>query len=221
VKKEKRPVYIVTDWPLMRDGLIATIKGQDDLSISAVSKDGKDLWPKLKQKELGLVVICLDSVAALAATKQAKIANPFLRTVVISTDADEQFIDRLFLAGAAGLVTGKESIENLLGAIRQVLSGGTYVHAAAIAAMVQNLSNRRPAFQRHRELVKRLSNREFQVFRLLGKGMTLSEMAKDFGLSNKTVDTFVSRLKRKMGLQTRRQLLRVAFQWDDPPPPHR
>jgi len=157
--------------------------------------------------ELILLDINMPGGSGLDPVSELKRLCPQAAILVLGTHPEEQFARRSLKSGAAGFLTKESVPEELTKAARRVLAGGLYLSAALAEALAGDLSSgtERPPHEI-------LSDREFQVMRMLASGKTLTEIAKDLSLSVKTVSTYRSRLLSKTGLKNNSELIRYAFQ---------
>ena len=157
--------------------------------------------------ELILLDINMPGGSGLDIVSELKRLCPQAAILVLGTHPEEQFARRSLKSGAAGFLTKESVPEELTKAARRVLAGGLYLSAALAEALAGDLSSgtERPPHEI-------LSDREFQVMRMLASGKTLTEIAKDLSLSVKTVSTYRSRLLSKTGLKNNSELIRYAFQ---------
>jgi DNA-binding NarL/FixJ family response regulator len=123
------------------------------------------------------------------------------------------YAERALRAGARGYVMKRESTKNVLASIRRVLEGGVYVSERVVNRMARNLSSSNKVAAS--SPVERLSDRELEIFRLLGQGRTTSQIAEDLHLSLKTVQAYCARAKEKFGANSLGELLRAAIRWED------
>lgn len=157
--------------------------------------------------ELILLDINMPGGSGLDPVSELKRLCPQAAILVLGTHPEEQFARRSLKSGAAGFLTKESVPEELTKAARRVLAGGLYLSAALAEALAGDLSSgtERPPHEI-------LSDREFQVMRMLASGKTLTEIAKDLSLSVKTVSTYRARLLSKTGLKNNSELIRYAFQ---------
>ena len=217
--KERRKVYIVSDSPVVAAGLRTIIDQEPDLKVAAASGDGKDILTKVAVAKLreSVLLLFLEPLHAINFAKRVKQQFPTFRTIVISANHEELFAERIFRAGASGVMNLNESAENILTAIRQVSAGETYVDSSIVKFMARNLGTGRTAFEPVAKSVTHLTRREFQVFRLTGKGVSTKQISVDMGVAVKTVDSFRARIKKKMGLKSYRDVFRTAVLWETRP----
>jgi DNA-binding NarL/FixJ family response regulator len=130
-----------------------------------------------------------------------------MRVIVLSVHSEDQFAVRVLKAGASGFLNKDSAPEELVKAVRKVLGGGRYVSASLAEQLAMKLD--KPGDQLPHQS---LSDREFQVLRMIGSGKTVSEIAQDLSLSVKTVSTYRSRILEKMNLNTNAELTRYSFE---------
>ena len=145
--------------------------------------------------------------SGLEVMREIRKLRPGLPVLVLSIHPESQFAVRVLKLGAAGYMTKESAAEELVGAIKKVLAGGRYVSAALAEALAKNLSS--VAVKPPQEL---LSDREFQVLRLIASGKIVSEIAKELSLSVKTISTYRTRILEKMGLRNNAELMHYAMQ---------
>jgi DNA-binding NarL/FixJ family response regulator len=133
--------------------------------------------------------------------------------IILSMHDEALYAERALRAGARGYVMKHESSKSVLASIRRVLGGGVYVSERIVNRMARRLtSSREPVTS---SPLERLSDRELEIFRLLGQGRTTSQIAGDLNLSLKTVQAYCARAKEKFGVTSLTELLRAAIRWDD------
>jgi DNA-binding NarL/FixJ family response regulator len=211
----KSRVFIVDDHPLVREGLTNLINGQDDLIVCGEAKDsGEALDGIAKERpDVALIDISLPHESGLELIKQLVKQFPQVALIVLSMHDEALYAERALRAGARGYVMKHETSKSVLASIRRVLGGGTYVSERIVNRMALRLSSsRRPIAK---SPVERLSDRELEIFQLLGQGRSTSEIAVDLNLSLKTVQAYCARAKEKFGVTSLTELLRAAIRWDD------
>jgi DNA-binding NarL/FixJ family response regulator len=149
--------------------------------------------------------------------KDLRAAHPEIPILVISMHDEAVYAERALRAGARGYIMKEAGGENLLGAIRQVLRGEVYVSHKMSARILEAVSSRRP--RGSSSPIEQLTDREFEVFQLIGQGKGTREIAAELHLSPKTVDVHRSHLKEKLGLRDATALIRHAVRWVETRPP--
>jgi DNA-binding NarL/FixJ family response regulator len=207
-------VFIVDDHPLVREGLANLINQQTDLTVSGEAEDsaGAIAGIQTDQPDVVLVDISLKNESGLELVKTLRNQFPELAVIVLSMHDEALYAERALHAGARGYVMKRETTKNVLTAIRRVLEGDIYVSDRVVNSMAKRMSSRKTAAA---EPVERLSDRELEIFRLLGQGRTPSQIAEDLRLSLKTVQAYCARAKEKFGVSSLTELLRAAIRWED------
>lgn len=207
-------VFIVDDHPLVREGLANLINQQTDMAVSGEAEDsgGAISGIEANPPDVVLVDISLKNESGLELVKTLKNQFPELAVIVLSMHDEALYAERALHAGARGYVMKRETTKNVLTAIRRVLQGDIYVSDRVVNSMAKRMSSRKTAAA---EPVERLSDRELEIFRLLGQGRTPSQIAEDLRLSLKTVQAYCARAKEKFGVTSLTELLRAAIRWED------
>ena len=211
----KSRVFIVDDHPLVREGLANLINGQDDLVVCGEAEDSAQAITGIvkAQPNVALIDISLKNESGLELVKDLGSQFPFVALIVLSMHDEALYAERALRAGARGYVMKRETSKSVLASIRRVLEGGVYVSERVVNSMAHRLSSSRRAAAS--SPVERLSDRELEIFRLLGQGRTTSQIAGDLNLSLKTVQAYCSRAKEKFGVTSWAELLRAAIRWED------
>lgn len=211
----KSRVFIVDDHPLVREGLTNLINGQNDLIVCGEAKDSAQAINGIgkARPNVALIDISLENESGLELVKQLKTQFPQVALIILSMHDEALYAERALRAGAQGYVMKHETSKSVLASIRQVLGGGVYVSERIVKRMALKLtSSRKPIIS---SPVERLSDRELEIFRLLGQGRTTSQIAADLNLSLKTVQAYCARAKEKFGVASLTELLHAAIRWDD------
>jgi DNA-binding NarL/FixJ family response regulator len=211
----KHSVFIVDDHPLVREGLTNLVNGQNDLIICGEAKDSAEAIEGIAKErpDVAVIDISLTNESGLELIKNLVRQFPQVAVVVLSMHDEALYAERALRAGARGYVMKHETSKNVLASIRRVLAGGVYVSERIVNRMALRLTSSRRAAAR--SPVERLSDRELEIFQLLGQGRSPSEIAGDLNLSLKTVQAYCARAKEKFGVTSLTELLRAAIQWDD------
>jgi len=211
----KSRVFIVDDHPLVREGLANLINGQDDLIVCGEAEDSGQAIDAIMQArpDVALIDISLKNESGLELVKNLGSQFPLVALIVLSMHDEALYAERALRAGAHGYVMKRETSKSVLASIRHVLEGGVYVSERVVKSMAHRLRSSREAAAR--SPVERLSDRELEIFRLLGQGRTTSQIAGDLNLSLKTVQAYCSRAKEKFGVTSLAELLRAAIRWED------
>jgi DNA-binding NarL/FixJ family response regulator len=206
-------VLIVDDHPMMRTGLARLIDNERDLKVSAEADNARQAMDIAVGQTLDLILldISLPDKNGLELIKDIRALKPGLPILVVSMHDESLYAERVLRAGGRGYIMKQEGGKMLLQAIRQVLSGQIYVSEKMSAGILESFSGR------HTEgavsPVQQLSDREFEVFQLIGQGQSTREIAAHLHLSVKTVEVHRLNIKKKLKLQTSTDLVRHAVRW--------
>lgn len=211
----KRSVFIVDDHPLVREGLTNLINGQNDLLVCGEAKDSAQAINGISRErpDVAIIDISLANESGLELIKHLVKQFPQVAVIVLSMHDEALYAERALRAGARGYVMKHETSKSVLASIRRVLAGGVYVSERIVNRMALRLTSTRRSTDN--SPLERLSDRELEIFQLLGQGRRPSEIAGDLKLSLKTVQAYCARAKEKLGVTSLNELLRAAIQWDD------
>jgi DNA-binding NarL/FixJ family response regulator len=211
-------VLIVDDHPMTRAGLAHMINHQPDMMVSGEAESADQALAALEVSvpDLMLVDITLPGKSGLELIKDIKVMHPGLPVLVISMHDESLYADRVLRAGARGYITKHEGGEKLMRAIRCVLSGKIYVSENLSAHILEIFSSGQTTPQR--PAIDNLSDREFEVFELIAKGLSARQIAGRLHLSAKTIDAHRANIKGKLKIQTSAELISFAARWitDEP-----
>jgi DNA-binding NarL/FixJ family response regulator len=214
-KNAGKRVLIVDDHPMMRQGLAQLIDNEPDLKVVAeADTGGQGLDIVVGQNlDLALIDISLPDKNGLELIKDIHTVKPELPVLIVSMHDEALYAERVLRAGARGYIMKQEGGKKLLQAIRQVLTGQIYVSEKMSARILETFSGRRP--EESASPVARLSDREFEVFQLIGQGKGTKEIAQHLNLSVKTVEVHRAKIKEKLSLLTATDLVRYAVRWSE------
>jgi DNA-binding NarL/FixJ family response regulator len=215
--ERKARIFVVDDHPLVRDGLSALINQQSDLEVSGCAEDHRSALEEIARTRphVVLIDISLKNTSGLELIKDLKAREPQVASIVVSMHDELLYAERALRAGARGYVMKRESTKNVLTAIRRVLEGGIYLSDRVVTRMASNVAGESARGLARAESVEKLSDRELEIFRLLGRGLASGQIAKELCLSVKTVQAYCARAKEKLGLTTAVELRRSAMRWED------
>jgi DNA-binding NarL/FixJ family response regulator len=206
-------ILIVDDHPLFREGLVHLIGHERDLAVAGEAGTAAEALALVEKIRPALVLldISLPDRNGLELIKDLHALRPELPVLVISMHDESLHAERVLRAGARGYIMKQEGGGKILDAIRRVLAGEIYVSEKMSALILERLAGQRP--KGSRSPIERLSDREFEVFSLLGQGLATREIARRLNLSVKTVEVHRANIKRKLGLRTATELVRHAVRW--------
>lgn len=205
---KKIEVLLADDHAIIRDGLKQILADTDDLVAAGEAANGMEVMHKVREREWGVVVldISMPGRNGLELIHLIKAEQPGLPILILSMHHEDQYAVRALHAGADGYITKENDSELLLAAIRKVAGGGVYVSERVAEIMARGLHPVGDAFPH-----TLLSDREYQVFEFLVRGMGLTEIAHEFSLSVKTISTHKSRILQKMNMNNLADLIRYAI----------
>ncbi|HVM62772.1 MAG TPA: response regulator transcription factor [Verrucomicrobiae bacterium] len=211
---DKYRVLLVDDHPILCEGLSQRINSESDLEVCGQVRDARDALGAIEklQPHVAIVDIALGEGNGVELLKDMKIRFPHLPALVLSMHDEALYAERVLRAGARGYVMKQEQPEVLLRAIRQVLGGELYLSDRVKNGIVNRLGGS-PRVEDASTMVGRLSDRELEVFQMIGDGFATHEIAERLHLSMKTVASHRENIKKKLRLTTGEQLARFAIHW--------
>jgi DNA-binding NarL/FixJ family response regulator len=213
--ERRAKIFLVDDHPLVREWLSNLIEQQQDLTVCGEADDVPRAQRAIvaAKPDLAIVDISLKGGSGIELIKQMKAQDAQLPIVVFSMHDESVYAERAIRAGARGYIMKRESAKNVVGAIRQVLGGRLYVSSEVAALFAEKfVDGRQPA---NGSPIEQLSDRELEVFGLLGQGYDTRRVAETLHLSIKTVQAYCARIKEKMNLSSGTELLREAVYWHE------
>jgi DNA-binding NarL/FixJ family response regulator len=202
-------VCIVDDHPIVREGVKQIISGARGITIADEAPDGRNLLARVREEKCPFDVIVLDislpGKSGLELLKQIRSEKPDLPVLMLSIHPEEQYAVRSLKAGASGYLTKDAVPGKLVKAIRAVARGDRFISETLAQRLANELVDKDP-----RPPHERLSDREFQVFRMIADGNSGNEIGKELHLSPKTVSTYRTRIFQKMNMKNNAELARYA-----------
>ncbi len=211
-RHKARRILIVDDHPIVRRGLRELIAHTEDLEVCGEAPDLPEALQQVKETRPDLVVvdISLKSGSGIELIKQIKAMDPHVRMLVSSVYDESLYAERALRAGAMGYINKEEALDNIIEAIRQVLAGRVYLSSDMTSRMLHRSIS---GDKSERASIETLSSRELEIFELLGRGFTTSQIAAKLHRSIKTIDAHRESIKSKLNLTNSAQLTRSAVQW--------
>ena len=211
---KRHRVMIVDDHPVVRHGLAHLIEADPHLQICAQAETGEQALELLRTTEPEVVVvdITLGGISGLELIKRIKAQKPELKMLVTSMHDERLYAERALRAGALGYVHKQEALEKVVHAIHQVLRGELYVSPGIAEHMLHRVL-RGSQEDGDGSPLQRLSDRELEVFQLIGMGLSTREIAQKLHLSPKTIETHRDHIKTKLQLSNNTELVRHAVEW--------
>ena len=209
----KKRVFLVDDHPLVREWLTTLINQQFDLTVCGEAGDAPRALEVITDTEpdVAIVDLTLSSGSGLELTKSIRKSSPNTAIVVLTMHDESLYAERALRAGARGYVMKRDTTKKILSAIRRVLEGKLYVSDEFAASMTARFID--GSATAGASPMKQLSDRELEVFRMLGEGRETWAIAETLHISAKTVQVYYARIKEKLGYENATELLREAVRW--------
>jgi DNA-binding NarL/FixJ family response regulator len=217
VKSEKglmrKRVLLVDDHPPLREGLARLIEREDVLSVCGYAEDIRGALEAVNSLKPDAIIVdlALKECDGLELIKDLHVQMPHLPVLVLSMHDEKLYAERSLRAGAKGYIMKEEATELVIQALKDVLQGKIFLSETMKERLLHKLTSNRDGFTADR--VGSLSDRELAVYRLIGKGFTSKEIALQFHLSIKTIETYREHIKKKLKLESSPQLVRSAIDW--------
>jgi DNA-binding NarL/FixJ family response regulator len=213
-RESRKRIFLVDDHPLVREWLGHLINRQTDLTLCGEAGDASEAMREIRRRAPDAVVvdISLGGSSGIELVTEIKLAFPKIAVLVLSMHEDSTYVERALRAGALGYVAKRETTAKIVAAIRQVLRG-QYFLSGPLALAITRKYVERPA-RVGLSPAERLSNRELEVFEMLGRGFETRRVAEELHISMKTVQAYCARIKEKLQLNSATELLREAILWD-------
>jgi DNA-binding NarL/FixJ family response regulator len=203
-------LLLADDHALVRDGLMRILAAASDIEVAGEAANGDETLALVRRHDfdLALIDLSMPGLSGLDLIKRLKLEKPKLRILVLSMHGESQYAARALKAGASGYLTKDSAAAQLLGAIRKVAGGGVHITEAA-ATQLLNAGGAAGDAPQH----TLLSDREFEVFRRLVGGRSITEIAEGLHVSVKTISTHKARILEKMGMASTAVLVRYAVEY--------
>ena len=204
---KKIRVLIVDDHAVLRAGLRTLLNLQPDMEVAGEAAEGLEALERVKRLEPDVVLmdITLPGMEGLEVTKKLKKTHPNVKVLILTMHEDRRFLYSALKAGASGYVVKRAADTELIDAIRDAYGGDVFLHPSMAKIVAED-------YVEQAATEKGLSDREREVLRLIAEGRTYKEMAKLLAVSVKTIETYRERIKEKLGLHTRAELVRYALE---------
>jgi DNA-binding NarL/FixJ family response regulator len=214
VAAKKSKVFVVDDHPIVRQGLALLINRESDLMVCGEAEDAQTAIQAVATAKPDVLVvdISLSGPDGLDLLKDVRMRHPELPVLILSMHDESIYAERALRAGAQGYIMKQEATEKVLVALRRILCGEIYVSERIANRMLQRYigsrSTGRPSS------IADLTDRELEVFRLIGEGHSTRQIAEELHISVKTVESYQAHIKEKLSLRSARELVQHAIQWN-------
>jgi DNA-binding NarL/FixJ family response regulator len=202
-------IVVCDDHAIVREGLKGILGAQPDFQVVAEASDGHEVMKRVRELEFDVLLLdmSMPGKSGVELIKMVKAEKPKLRILVLTMHEEHQYAVRAIRAGASGYLTKEGASAQLVTALRKVAAGGAYISAEVAEQLALGAMPDADAAPH-----EKLSDREFQVFRMIAEGKSVSEIADRLNLSVKTVSTHKANVLTKMGLTTQGELIRYALE---------
>ena len=216
--KPKIKIFLVDDHPLVREWLTNLIRQQPDLAVCGEAEDAPHALREIAatRPDVAIVDISLKQGSGIELIKNLKALDPNLAVLVLSMHDEQLYAERALRAGARGYIMKRETAKKIILAIRQMLGGKIYMSDSLSASFAEKFVDGQ--LLTSGSLVDQLTDRELEVFQLLGKGCETRQVAQMMTVSMKTVQTHCAHIKEKLKLTNAAELLREAVRWQESNP---
>jgi DNA-binding NarL/FixJ family response regulator len=214
-RSSRQRVFLVDDHPLVREWLTNLINQQPDLVVCGEAESAPQAQAAIArlQPDVAIVDLSLTNSSGLELVKDLNAVSPGVAVLVLSMHDESLYAERALRAGARGYIMKRETAKKVITAIRQVLAGKIYMSEGLAAVFAEKfVEGRRPTSG---SLVEQLSDRELEVFQLLGRGYETRHVAESLKVSMKTVQAHCAHIKEKLKLTNAAELLREAVLWHE------
>ena len=204
-------ILIVDDHPLVRAGFAQLIGDTPDLKVCCEAGDMASALQLLDSitPDLAIIDLSLAGGSGLDLIEHIKARNSKILMLVASMHDESLYAERVLAAGARGYINKQEAQEKIIQAIRQVLKGKVYLSELMTEKILNNMVSRSD----EKQGIGSLSNRELQVFEMIGQGLAPGKMAQQLNLSVKTIETYQAHIKKKLGVSSAHKLTHHAIRW--------
>ncbi len=212
-EERKRSILLVDDHPLFRTGMMQLLDSQADLQVKGEAGNSGEALDAVRTRRFDLAVVDVGlrgGADGIELTKSLKAEHPELPVLVVSMHDEALYAERALRAGARGYVMKREALDSILLAVRSVIAGEIYISPSMTKRM---LFDHIHGGGEARSAVERLSDRELEVFQLIGEGHDMHEIARELHLSKKTVEAHRANIREKLGVASAREVVRYASQW--------
>jgi DNA-binding NarL/FixJ family response regulator len=211
--KAKTKILVVDDHAVFRDGLVRIINQESDLSVCAQASDGAEAIKQYETHKPDAVImdISMDGMNGIDLARLMRTRFPSARLLVLSMHKESTYAERALRAGANGYIMKKESGRQLIDALRRVISGQTFVSDQLNELLLQKLAH--PNRKLGLFSIDLLSDRQLEVFRLIGQGYGTRQIADELHISMKTVESHREHIRTKLNLNTTFELVQQAIHW--------
>ena len=213
---KKRKVILVDDHPLIRQAISEFINREADLEMCGEAESVEQACEVVNKQNPDAVIVdlSLKGVSGFELLKYIKESHPDVKVLVFSMHDESTYAERALKAGARGYMTKQEAPEQVIVALRKILAGQIYMSDTLASSVLEHVASGK-GLDHMMFPMESLSNREFEVFRMMGQGMGSRQIAETLHLSIKTIETYREHIKEKIGVKSASELVQHAVQWTE------
>jgi len=211
--ENRKRVVLVDDHPVLRTGLARLIDSKEGFVVCGEASTAIEAMALIRELKphLAIVDIGLPGASGIELTKSIRAEFPDMPVLILSMHEDALYATRALRAGATGYIVKQDAIDNIASALQETLNGRRYLSPGIIEQLQNDGLGEEP--RSSHDLIDQLTDRELEIFHLIGKGRDVREIADALAVSPKTVETHRTNIKEKLRLKNARQVARVALQW--------
>lgn len=206
-KSNAKKILLVDDHPVLRKGLVRLIDAKEEFVVCGEASTAAEAMALIRERAPDLVIvdIGLPGTSGIELTKTIRAEFPKLPVLILSMHVEALYATRALRAGAMGYIVKQDAVDNIAVALHEALNNRRYLSPVIASQLYQNGPGDDP--------MSLLTDREFEIFQLIGKGHEVREISNALGVSPKTVETHRTNIKEKLKLKNARQVARLAVQW--------
>ena len=212
-QRKKYKVLLVDDHPIIRHGVAALIQSEADLEVCAEADTPHGALEAVAQHKPDVVLadLSFEGLSGIELIKDFKVRHPNLPVLILSMHDESFYAERVLRAGAMGYIMKQEASEQVVNALRRVLSGQIYLSQKMCTRLLNSVFDNKATDRE--SPIETLSDRELEVFELIGQGLATRQIAQKLHLSVKTIESHRAHVKSKLGLKTSTELVQAAIRW--------
>ena len=213
MSENRKRVFLVDDHPVLRKGLARLIDSKPGFVVCGEASTAVEAMTAIREIKPDLVVadIGLPGASGIELTKTIRSEFPAMPVLILSMHEEALYATRALRAGAAGYIVKQDAIDNIATALQDTLDGRRYLSPGIAEQFQEDGADDHP--RSSHDLIELLTDRELEIFELIGKGRDVREISQALNVSPKTVETHRTNIKEKLKLKNSRQVARVALQW--------
>lgn len=210
--EKKIRIYLVDDHEIVRRGLVQFINGHDNLEVCGESSNANTAIARINEAkpDVAIIDLSLEGTSGIDLIKAVKSRHPHTRILTLTMHSESEYIKRALNSGSEGYVLKSEPAEQIIEAIDYLMSGKTYMSACLREKILDVMTQPKDSPE---NLIGELTDREFEILKLIGKGCDRSEISRELNIRASTIGTYRDRLKHKLNLASSGELMKFAVEW--------